>query len=156
MSNIYRNIFNAKGLTELWDGEDFNAVIPSRPEEYAQYAEEYDPTGIFGWRYANWGCDGRLYFSDTKEDTIFLQTANATPMFVAKKLSEMLGEEELYHEFSDQSQGNYKIFVLKWKNGEVTDATLSSQIFIEETEDFDYETHKIKLNDRYNGYMVVA
>ncbi len=157
MSNIYRNIFYAKGLTKIWDGKDFNAVIPSRPEEYAQYVSSYDKTGIYGWRYANWGCDGRVYCADTKEDTtIFLLTANATPMLVAKKLSEMLGDEELSHEFSDQSNGNYEIFFFKWKSGEIVEATLSTQVYDKETDKVEYKTCEIKVTDRYKRYEVVA
>ena len=118
MANNYRNIISAKGLHSVWNGKDYNDIIPSVPEEYPNYVSEGDPTGMFGWRYKNWGCDGRLFFSDnSKENTLFLLTANATPWRVIKRISELLGDTDLYHEFSDQDNYNHTIYYLNWRNG---------------------------------------
>lgn len=146
MSNTYRTVLYGKNLAAIWDGKDFNTIVPSKAEEYVQYITEDDATGVFGWRERNWGCDGRIFDSDTKEDTIFLLTANASPMYIVSKLSSLLGDTILKHEYSDQSQCNDIIYHLKWQNGRMIEAKVSERNY--ETDE--YSVQEISITDEYN------
>lgn len=120
MANNIRNVLKAKNLHTIWDGKDFESIIPSDETQYHKFISKYDPTGIYGWRRHNWGSDGRIFYSSAeKPDIIFMLTASTTPWRIVQKISERLGDTPLYHEFSDQDNYNRMIVTIIWCNGRI-------------------------------------
>lgn len=138
MANTYYTILKAKNIHTLWDGKSFESLIPSIETEYANHISPSDPTGMFGWRQHNWGCDGRIFLSNVTTDCIQLQTASTTPWFIVSKLSELLKDTELTQIYSDTTNYSNDVFTIIWRNGKMQQAF---------AQNFNWDTDKY--NDKY-------
>ncbi len=147
MANAIKNILKAEKIENLnifttMDNEkhlDFNLITPQPttkeecdPEFYATEnshietkpgMEWYD---WYKWRVANWGCKWNADDTKIKDNTVYFYTPWGAPYPIISKISKMLGDTELSHEFYDCDNFGSDVFRCIWKNGYMVKAEVSS------------------------------
>lgn len=102
MANNCYSVLVAPDIEKIWDGKSFETIVPTNESEYKEFITEEDTTGMWGWRKNNWGCDGRIFCSESTEGIIQLLTAWNPPYPIIARLSKILGDVELKHSYQDQ------------------------------------------------------
>lgn len=148
MANNCYTLIEAIGIEKIWDGKSFDTIIPIKENEYCNFIKDHDPIGMWGWRKNNWGCDGRIFYSEVKENRIQLLTAWNTPWYIVSKLSKLLGDVELKHFFTDQDNYGANNYFVVWKDGKMISAYVQAFDFgIEEY----MEKEPLKVTAEFNS-----